>query len=79
MNEEIKEKIKEIFEKEIRPGLIADGGDGEIVEITDDGIVKVKLFGSCASCPFATFTLTLGVEQRLKEKFPEVKKVENVV
>jgi Fe-S cluster biogenesis protein NfuA len=79
MNEETKQKIKEVFEKEIRPGLIADGGDGEIVEITDDGIVKVKLFGSCASCPFATLTLALGIEQRLKEKFSEVKKVENII
>ncbi|MEO0097819.1 MAG: NifU family protein [candidate division WOR-3 bacterium] len=79
MNEEIKKNIKETFEKEIRPGLMADGGDGEIVEITDDGIVKVKLLGSCASCPFATLTLALGIEQRLKEKFPEVKKVENII
>lgn len=79
MNEEIKKNIKEFFEKEIRPGLIADGGDGEIMEITDDGIIKVRLFGSCAGCPFATFTLALGIEQRLKEKFSEVKKVENIV
>jgi len=79
MNEEIKQKIKEMFEKEIRPGLIADGGDGEIVEISDDGVVKVKLFGSCAGCPFATLTLALGIEQRLKEKFSEVKKVKNII
>lgn len=78
MNEEIKKKIKESFEKDIKPGLIADGGDGEIIEITDDGIVKVKLLGSCACCPFATLTLALGIEKRLKEKFPEIKKVENI-
>ena len=55
-----KEKVKEVIEK-IRPQLQADGGDVEIVEITDDGIVKVRLMGHCAGCPYSQQTLSLGI------------------
>lgn len=74
MNEE---KVKEAL-KEIRPQLQADGGDVELVDITDDGTVKVKLVGACAGCPLATMTLSSGIEKTLKEKIPEVEKVEPV-
>lgn len=72
-----KEKVKEIIEK-IKPSLQADGGDLEIVEITDDGIVKVELQGACAGCPMSTITVKNGIEKTLKENVPEVKEVKAV-
>ncbi len=73
-----KEKVKEVIEK-IRPQLQADGGDVEIVEITDDGIVKVRLMGHCAGCPYSQQTLSLGIERAVKQFVPEVKAVQNVI
>lgn len=72
-----KEKIKEVIDK-IRPGLQADGGDVEIVEITEDGVVKVKLLGACSGCPMSTMTLKNGIEKTLKKEVPEVKEVVSV-
>ncbi len=72
-----KEKVKEVLEK-IRPQLQMDGGDVELVEITDDGIVKVRLLGHCAGCMHAQQTLTFGVERAIKQFVPEVVRVENV-
>ncbi|MFW5999703.1 MAG: NifU family protein [Halanaerobiaceae bacterium] len=72
-----KEKVKEIIEK-IKPSLQADGGDVEIVEITDDGIVKVELQGACAGCPMSTLTVKNGIEKTLKENVPEVKEVKSI-
>lgn len=71
------EKVKEELEK-IRPQLQADGGDVELKEVTDDGVVKVKLVGACAGCPMSTITLAMGIERTLKEKIPEVEKVEAI-
>lgn len=72
----MKEQVEKILE-EIRPNLQADGGDIELVDVVD-GIVKVRLKGSCAGCPMSQMTLTFGVEKVLKEKLPEIKKVEAV-
>lgn len=72
-----KEKVKEVLEK-IRPQLQADGGDVELIEITDDGIVKVRLMGHCAGCMHAQQTLQLGIERAIKQFVPEVVRVENV-
>lgn len=77
MNQEIKDKIKQKIE-EIRPMLQRDGGDVELVDITDDGIVKVKLKGTCAHCAMSIMTLKLGIEGYLKKNIPEVRSVENV-
>ena len=63
---------------EIRPALQADGGNVELVDVTEDGIVKVRLTGACGCCPMSTYTLKLGIEQRLKEAVPQVKEVEQV-
>jgi Fe-S cluster biogenesis protein NfuA len=71
-----KEKVKESLDK-IRPALQADGGDVELVEVTDDGIVKVRLKGACAGCPMSQMTLKSGVERMLKNDIPEVKSVES--
>lgn len=68
------EKVKAVIE-EIRPFLKADGGDVELVEVTGDGTVKLKLLGACGHCPMSTMTLKMGIEKRLKERVPEVKEV----
>ncbi len=63
---------------DIRPQLQGDGGDVELVEITDDGVVKVKLTGACHGCPMSRITLKNGIERYLKGKVPEIKSVESV-
>jgi Fe-S cluster biogenesis protein NfuA len=73
----MKEKVEEVINA-IRPNLQADGGDIELVEVTEDGTVKVRLQGACRGCPGAALTLKMGVERILKEKVPEVKSVENL-
>lgn len=62
----------------IRPALQADGGDVELVEVCDDGVVKVRLVGACRGCPMSQLTLANGVERVLKEQVPEVVRVEAV-
>ena len=64
--------------KEIQPSLRADGGDIELVDVDEEGIVKVRLKGACAGCPFSRMTLALGVERYLKSRIPQVKKVVSV-
>jgi Fe-S cluster biogenesis protein NfuA len=68
------EKVKPVID-EIRPYLKADGGDVELVEVTPEGVVKVKLLGACGHCPMSIMTLKMGIEKRLKERVPEVKEV----
>ncbi len=62
--------------QDVRPSLQADGGDIELVNVTDDGIVQVRLTGSCGSCPYSLMTLKQGVEAYLKKVVPEVKEVQ---
>ncbi|MBU0711865.1 NifU family protein [bacterium] len=73
----MKEKVQKVLEA-VRPFLQADGGDVELVDVTADGIVKVRLTGACGSCPMSTYTLKMGVENKLKKELPEVKAVEQV-
>lgn len=75
MDETLKEKIAKLINEKIRPALQADGGDAELVEVAEDGTVKLRLKGSCVGCPFAAMTLAVGVERTLKAEIPEVKKV----
>ncbi|HTP65040.1 MAG TPA: NifU family protein [Geobacteraceae bacterium] len=70
-------EVKEVLDM-IRPALQADGGDVELVEVTDDGVVKVKLVGACGHCPMSTMTLKMGIERTLQEKVPGVKEVVSV-
>ena len=72
----MKEKVEEIL-KLIRPSLVADGGNVELVDVKD-GVVSVKLTGACAGCPMSTMTLKNGIERTLKERVPEVKEVVSV-
>ncbi|MDD3631699.1 MAG: NifU family protein [Atribacterota bacterium] len=73
----LKEQVEKALEK-IRPSLRADGGDVELVEVTEDGIVKVRLQGACRGCPMSQMTLKLGIERTLKQEIPEVKEVQSV-
>ncbi len=70
----MKEKVENALDK-IRPSLNADGGDVELVEVTPDGVVKVKLTGACGGCPMSQMTLKMGIERVLKEEVPELKEV----
>lgn len=73
----MREEIAKALDK-IRPSLQADGGDVELVEVTDDGIVKVRLKGACRGCPMSQMTLKMGIERALKHEFPEIKEVQSV-
>jgi Fe-S cluster biogenesis protein NfuA len=73
----MQEKVKEAIE-EIRPHLQADGGDVELVDVTDDGVVKVRLLGACVGCPMRQMTLTHGITRFIKKKVPEVKEIQAV-
>ena len=68
-----KEKVKQV-----RPALQRDGGDVELIEVTDDGLVTVKLQGACVGCPMSQMTLKMGIEQHLRKMIPEVKEVRNL-
>ena len=69
----MREKVEAVL-NQIRPNLVRDGGNVELVDVTD-GIVKVRLTGACGGCPMASMTLKHGVERMLKERVPEVKEV----
>lgn len=69
-----KEKVQEALNK-IRPQLLADGGDVELVDVTDEGQVKVRLTGACGGCPMSQMTLKMGIEKYLKQQIPEVSSV----
>ena len=73
MREQVQKEIDNI-----RPHLQADGGDVELIDVSDDGVVKVKLLGACGGCPMAQMTLKMGIEKRLKSIIPEVREVVSV-
>lgn len=75
--EELLERIKTSVE-EIRPYLQTDGGDVEIMDVTDDYIVKIKLLGACSDCSMSTTTVKAGIEETIKRYIPEIKKVETI-
>ncbi|MBD3232622.1 MAG: NifU family protein [candidate division Zixibacteria bacterium] len=70
----MRDKVQEVLEK-VRPYLQADGGDVELVDVSDEGEVSVRLTGACGGCPMSQMTLQMGIERTLKERIPEVKKV----
>ena len=73
----MRDRVLAALEK-VRPGLQKDGGDVELVEVTPDGIVKVKLTGACGGCPMSQMTLKMFIERVVREEVPEVKAVLNV-
>ncbi len=70
----MRDKVEKALEK-VRPMLAADGGNVELVEVTDDGVVKLKLTGTCGCCPMSQMTLKMGIEKILKQEVPEIKEV----
>jgi len=73
----MKEKVEAALNK-VRPSLQADGGNVELVDVSVDGIVKVKLTGACGGCPMSQMTLKMGIEKIVKQEVPEVKEVQSV-
>lgn len=73
----MKDNVEKALAK-IRPSLQADGGDVELVEVTAEGVVKVRLTGACGGCPMSTMTLKQGIEKVVKQEVPGVKSVEAV-
>lgn len=73
----MKEKVEMVLTK-IKPMLQADGGDVELIDVDENGVVKVRLQGACAGCPMSQMTIKNGIEKLLKEKIPEVTSVESV-
>ncbi len=69
----MRDKVEAVLDK-IRPSLMADGGNVELIDVSD-GVVKLKLTGACAGCPFSTMTLKQGIERILKHEIPEIKEV----
>ncbi len=68
-----KEQVEGVLDK-IRPSLVRDGGNVELVDV-NDGTVQLRLTGACAGCPMSTMTLKIGIERILKQEIPEVKEV----
>jgi len=73
----LKDRVDQALES-LRPHLKVDGGDIEVVEVTDDMTVKVKWLGNCEFCSMSAMTMKAGVEQTLKSKIPEIKAIEAV-
>jgi Fe-S cluster biogenesis protein NfuA len=73
----LQEKVTEFIDK-VRPALQRDGGDVELVEVLEDGTVKVRLTGACAGCPMSKLTLKNGIERLLKQEVPGVKEVVSI-
>jgi Fe-S cluster biogenesis protein NfuA len=73
----LKERVTEVLDK-IRPFLQRDGGDVQLIDVQEDGVVKVRLTGACSGCPMSTMTLKNAIESTLKQEIPEVASVESV-
>ena len=76
-NEQIINKVKHAIDL-IRPYLVADGGDVELIEVSSDLVVKVKLTGACQGCPFSEQTLKAGIEHAIRNELPELKELVSV-
>jgi Fe-S cluster biogenesis protein NfuA len=72
----MREKVEKALDK-IRPSLMADGGNVELVDV-EDGVVKVRLTGACGGCPMSQMTLKMGIERVLRQEIPEIKEVQSV-
>jgi Fe-S cluster biogenesis protein NfuA len=73
----LRERVEEILNL-IRPVIQSDGGDVELVDVTDDGFVSVRFHGACVGCPSSNLTLQSGIERQLKDRIPEVQGVQAV-
>ena len=73
----MKDRVLRALES-VRPGLQADGGDVELIQVEPNGKVKIKLIGNCGECPMSKITLQQGIERILKTQVPEITSVEAV-
>ncbi|MCM8770561.1 MAG: NifU family protein [Candidatus Omnitrophica bacterium] len=73
----MRERVEKALEK-VRPLLFAEGGDVELVDVSADGVVKLRLTGACSGCPMSSMTLKMGIERILKQEVPQIKSVEAV-
>lgn len=71
------EQVQEVLTK-LRPFLLRDGGDVELVDVDDDGVVLIRLMGACGNCPSSTITLKAGIERALRSEVPGVTEIEQV-
>ena len=71
----LKQRVEQVIEEKVRPALQRDGGNIQLVDVSDDGVVQVRLQGACAGCPGAMMTLQFGVQRILQEEIQEVTKV----
>ncbi len=74
MEDTLFKKVQDALDN-VRPYLVADGGNVELINVKDDGVVEVKLQGACGTCPMAQLTLRMGIERELKRQVPEVQEV----
>lgn len=70
----VHQKVQDVIDL-IRPAVQADGGDIELVDVGDDGVVRIRFHGACNGCPSSTMTLHMGIERNVLERVPEVKKI----
>ncbi|GAB4072775.1 NifU family protein [Barrientosiimonas marina] len=73
----MQEQVQEVLTK-LRPFLLRDGGDVELVDVDDEGIVLIRLMGACGNCPSSTITLKAGIERALRSEVPGVSEIEQV-
>lgn len=76
---ELRNRIETVLDQHVRPGLLADGGDVELVGVDEDDIVQVRMQGTCAGCPSSTMTLIMGIEATVKSHVPEIRFLEAVL
>lgn len=73
----LRERVAKVINL-IRPAVQSDGGDVELVDVTSDGVVRIRLHGACVGCPSSAITLQVGIERNLRAHIPEVRSVESV-
>ena len=77
MQQDLVQQIENALEN-IRPYLQADGGNVKVLELTEEGVVKLELLGACGSCPMSAMTFKAGIEEAIKREVPQVKRIEAV-
>ncbi len=78
-SETIRSRVESVLDREVRPGLRADGGDVEVVGVDADRIVQVRLLGSCSGCASSVYTMIMGIEAAIRAEVPEVRFLEAVL
>ncbi len=76
---DIRSRVEAVIDRDVRPGLLADGGDVEVVGVDEDRIVQVRLLGSCQGCASSIYSTTMGIEAAVKAVVPEVRFLEAVI